>query len=240
MHLEGKSKQASKFHQLVPSPSSQDLESLAAEWELPSRWVPAELLSLCVQEEQPEWVGWFPARVLSLRTGVFWHRSPCREHWSSRTSTRQTAQSGWNHPGTSLAMQAPWGTAVWILDQTSTLPSMSSYQHQRKMKQCRSQWRNETSEMPLLSLGPVYWHSHELAEDESGIQHQMQSTVFPAGGNDSELLQAPPRRCLKSWSWCQCDSFWPGQSSVQSVWCQPLRVNRGTAWLFVPHKCHQK
>ena len=72
----------------------------------------------------------------------------------------------------------------------------------------------------------------------SGIWHQMQPTVLPSEENSSELLLPPLHQHLKSCSWHQCDSFWSCQNSVQTVYCQPLHVNKETIWLFGSHKCH--
>ena len=63
----------------------------------------------------------------------------------------------------------------------------------------------------------------------------MQSTVFSGAGNDAALLQAPVHQCQKYWSWCQCDSSWPSPNSVKSLRCQPLHVNKETAWFFGPY-----
>ena len=133
-------------------------------------------------------------------------------------------------------MQAFRGTAVWILDPTSALPSMFSYWHQRKMTQYHSLWDNEASQVLLLSLCPLCWHSHELADDENEAQHQCKPQF--------SQVQGMMQRCRKHqymyqwekyWSWCHCDSSWPNLNSVKSLWCQPLHLNEETTWFFGPH-----
>lgn len=165
MHLEVMSKQANKFHQLLPSPSLQDLESLAAEWELPSRW------SLRVFKKS-SLSGW----------GVFQHAPFLREqvfsgmvHLVGNTGLVEHQRD----KALNLAELVRWckhpKEQLWILDQTSTLPSISSYWHQRKMTQCRSQSENETSEVLLISLGVVVNRQKTIVGSSTNATHRFSS-----------------------------------------------------------------